>query len=592
MLSHFNMDHLAPSSGVNWYTSYNAFGELLAAAPQLPPMELGGVDVGRPYNPQEHVHYPTQVEGLHYGQEVSHPSVVAAEEEHLFQEKTLSPAQSKAFSQMRTPVGVKIACQECGATFACGANLRNHMRIHTGERPFVCEECGASFTQRSNMRSHKRVHTGERPYMCGICGQTFARSSHLPGHMRTHTGEKPFSCSQCGRSFATNQIMKNHMRTHTGERPFVCDVCDATFAQSSCLATHKKIHTGERNFKCVKCGKAFISRSGLQTHERVHTGEKPYNCERCDKSFRTSSYLSKHRQKYCGNESLVKIDRQSDPGKTKKSSASSHKLSKCKKSLKPMSSPPSKRTRAKRTQRPKRNKSSSCKSVPKPEWCRLLEKDLAVAEKSDQTRETCHDEKSNGDGEVLQIGLSSDTYLALYKPEKAKSSECAPSSNWEQALDRPQENNLVGLADLDIKEESILPEEKACVYETTTVTPQKTFPADSGVVQVLSLHGENFIGETEPLKQTFKDSQSQVLEAEGQGAGAHQLIENYFKEMSSASFSEGAYEEEISSPAVMAAQEGCEDLPHLSGITTASDVPQQTYSVKDDSALWYSKNYM
>lgn len=295
------MDHLAPSSGVNWY-NYNPYGEMLGG-PQLPPVELGGLDVGRHLVPQMYTTTAAQVtlsNGMHYVQDGQDFSV--SEAVPVPYQEPLSPlTEAKAANRVRATFGEKIACQECGATFACGANLRNHLRIHTGERPFVCEECGASFTQSSNLRTHKRVHTGERPYMCGICGQTFARSSHLPGHMRTHTGEKPFTCHLCGRSFATNQIMKNHLRTHTGERPFVCDVCEATFAQSSCLATHKKIHTGERNYKCGECGKAFISRSGLQTHERVHTGEKPFTCEKCDKSFKTSSYLSKHKQKYCCN---------------------------------------------------------------------------------------------------------------------------------------------------------------------------------------------------------------------------------------------------------------------------------------------------
>lgn len=602
MLSHFNMDHLAPSSGVNWYTTYNAFGELLAGAPQLPPVELGGVDVGRPYNPQGHVHYPTQVEGLHYGQELSHSSVVTAEEEYLFQDKTLPPAQSKAFNRVRVSVGEKIACQECGATFACGANLRNHMRIHTGERPFVCEECGASFTQRSNMRSHKRVHTGERPYMCGICGQTFARSSHLPGHMRTHTGEKPFSCPQCGRSFATNQIMKNHMRTHTGERPFVCDVCDATFAQSSCLATHKKIHTGERNFKCVKCGKAFISRSGLQTHERVHTGEKPYNCERCDKSFRTSSYLSKHRQKYCGNESFVKVNRQPDLGKTIKNPANSHRLSKCKKNLKQASRPSSKRTRVKRAQRPKRNRNDPCKleSATSSEWCKLLEENVNVSIKTDSGRESCHDGNGCGTGDVLQDWLSNETVPSAYKQEENTSSECKPKLNEKQLLATPLENVLLGREDLAIKlEENSLPE------ESTAVIPQERLVDDSETLQMPGLRGENISGETEPLKQTFQDmktliksqcsfsdSQSQVLQPQDQGTRGHQLIENYFKEIDGANFSDGVYEEEISSPPVMDVQQVCENLPQLAGIAASSEVPQQAHVMKSGSPLWYSRSYM
>lgn len=45
-------------------------------------------------------------------------------------------------------------CHVCRATLAGSANLKRHMRIHTGERPFQCKFCGRLFSISSNLRRH------------------------------------------------------------------------------------------------------------------------------------------------------------------------------------------------------------------------------------------------------------------------------------------------------------------------------------------------------------------------------------------------------------------------------------------------------
>lgn len=186
-------------------------------------------------------------------------------------------------------------CEQCGSAFTNSSNLRSHMRIHSGVRPYVCVVCGKSFIQSSNLKAHKRVHTGERPYQCSECGQTFSRSSHLVGHKRTHTGERPYICGICGEAFFTSSHLRNHVRRHTGEKPYVCQFCGEAFGQSVELRVHVRHHTGEKPFNCRECETAFVSARELKAHRKTHhLGSKPFKCEQCDRCFRTPTFLSKH----------------------------------------------------------------------------------------------------------------------------------------------------------------------------------------------------------------------------------------------------------------------------------------------------------
>ncbi|XP_049884168.1 gastrula zinc finger protein XlCGF26.1-like isoform X2 [Pectinophora gossypiella] len=123
-----------------------------------------------------------------------------------------------ANSTRHTPRRVhRYPCSGCDKVFTKNIYMRDHYNlVHLKQYKHRCESCDKNFIRNADLMKHnKRIHEGilpPRDKICYVCGRGFTTNKILANHVRTHTGERPFACAQCPAKFAQSVALAGHTR--------------------------------------------------------------------------------------------------------------------------------------------------------------------------------------------------------------------------------------------------------------------------------------------------------------------------------------------------------------------------------------------
>lgn len=122
--------------------------------------------------------------------------------------------------------GVSYPCDKCGKVFRHPNNLKSHQLRHETKK-FFCKKCGKNFHTNFALLMHEnQTHRMAKSWICKYCNKAFTRCAAFREHIRIHTGEKPFECDICSVKFRKIHHLKKHRKQHgQWEGPFKCKEC-------------------------------------------------------------------------------------------------------------------------------------------------------------------------------------------------------------------------------------------------------------------------------------------------------------------------------------------------------------------------------
>uniref|UniRef100_A0A8C3A9D9 Zinc finger protein 516 n=1 Tax=Cyclopterus lumpus TaxID=8103 RepID=A0A8C3A9D9_CYCLU len=224
-------------------------------------------------------------------------------------------------------------CNVCGRSFPFLSSLSQHMRRHTGARPYKCPYCDHRASQKGNLKVHIRSHklgTLSSHHSNNEDEEGVAEEEEMSVSEGLDGGTSPTkSSSACnrmingdsgeeGRRKGPGRTLKRE-KLATGQRPYCCRLCGYEANREDQLLSHiEKVHItadaeeeaaakeevmpepdvappqSDGTFPCETCGQVFSQAWFLKSHMKKHAGILDHCCRICGRRFREAWFLKSH----------------------------------------------------------------------------------------------------------------------------------------------------------------------------------------------------------------------------------------------------------------------------------------------------------
>ncbi|XP_041844412.1 zinc finger protein 516-like isoform X2 [Melanotaenia boesemani] len=224
-------------------------------------------------------------------------------------------------------------CNICGRSFPFLSSLSQHMRRHTGARPYKCPYCDHRASQKGNLKVHIRSHKLDTlsSHHSNDDEEGGAEEEEMRVSEGLDGGTSPTkSSSACNKMIngdtsedSRRKVPARSMKREksvTTQRPYICRLCGYEAQREDQLLSHiEKVHItadaedetvtvkeeivtesepiqpqNDGTFPCETCGQVFTQAWFLKSHMKKHAGILDHCCRICGRRFREAWFLKSH----------------------------------------------------------------------------------------------------------------------------------------------------------------------------------------------------------------------------------------------------------------------------------------------------------